>query len=128
MGVKLLLDEYYFQTLIAVLDCFSSNILERLANFDEWTEEQIYEIMGKPIKHDVRRLDGFPLGDSAPPYTVEIGNMDALGARLSTDDIVLIDFGESFYHHERPAKITTPAPSAAPEIVFGVEITPAIDK
>ena len=111
-----------------VLDCYSSNILERLANFDKWTEEQIYEATGHPVRHEVRRLDGKPLGENAPAYTVRNANVATLGAQLATDEIVLIDFGESFYHHERPAEITTPAPSAAPEIVFGTEITPAIDK
>jgi serine/threonine-protein kinase SRPK3 len=84
--------------------------------------------MGEPVKHEVRRLDGAPLGEGTPEYTVKVGNVAALEARLDTDRIVLVDFGESFYHHEKPTEVVTPAPFASPEIVFGTDITPAIDK
>ncbi|KAF2676241.1 kinase domain-containing protein [Lentithecium fluviatile CBS 122367] len=113
---------------IAHGDCYTSNILTRLQNFDDWSEEDIYETMGQPVKHMVWRLDGDPRGDNAPEYTVQVGNVAALDARLATDRIVLVDFGEAFYHEERPKKIVTPAPFASPEIVFGTEITPAHDQ
>jgi serine/threonine-protein kinase SRPK3 len=110
------------------LDCYTSNILMQLAGFDDWSDEDVYACMGQPIKHQVHRIDQGPRGDGAPEYTVKTGNIAALDARLATDKILLIDFGESFYHHERPAKIITPAPFASPEIVFQAEITQAIDK
>ncbi|KAF2124975.1 kinase domain-containing protein [Dothidotthia symphoricarpi CBS 119687] len=108
-------------------DCYTSNILMQLAKFDDWADSDVYEVLGQPIEHEVRRLDGAPLANNAPKYTVKPGNIGALEGRLTLNKILLIDFGESFYHHERPEEITTPAPFASPEIVFGTEITPAID-
>lgn len=84
--------------------------------------------MGQPIKHRVRRLDGEPSGDSAPEYTVNPGDISALEKRLRTDRILLIDFRASFYHHGQPSQIFTPAPYAAPEILFNGKLTSAVDK
>jgi len=119
----------YLHTLgIAHGDCYTSNILSQLLPFDEWSEEEIYACMGQPIKHQVRRLDGKARGNNAPEYTVNPGDVVALEARLPTDRILLIDFGAAFYHHERPSEIFTPAPFASPEILFGSELTSAVDK
>ncbi|KAL3437126.1 kinase-like domain-containing protein [Aspergillus tetrazonus] len=108
-------------------DCYTSNILTQLRPFDDWSEEELYACMGEPIKHQVRRLDGGTRGDNAPEYTVDPGNVLALEARLPTDRVLLIDFGAAFYHNESPEVIFTPAPLAAPEILFGGELTPAVD-
>ncbi|KAJ5710993.1 hypothetical protein N7488_005149 [Penicillium malachiteum] len=95
---------------IAHGDCYTSNILSQLLSFDDWTEEELYTCVGQPIKHKVCRLDA------------------ALEARLPTDRILLINFGAAFYHHEYPDHIFTPAPLAAPEILFDGELTSAVDK
>ncbi|KAF2688088.1 kinase domain-containing protein [Lentithecium fluviatile CBS 122367] len=92
------------------------------------TEEEVYDCMGQPNKHPVRRLDGGPRGDNAPEYTVDPGDVVALERRLPTDRILLIDFGAAFYHGEHLDHIYTPAPHAAPEIVFGGELTHEVDK
>jgi serine/threonine-protein kinase SRPK3 len=109
-------------------DCYTSNILSRLKSFDDWCDAQVYEALGQPVKHQIRRLDGSSLSTNVPSYTVESGDVTALQDLLATGEILLIDFGESFYHHEIPKEIVTPAPFAAPEIVFGTQITPAIDR
>ncbi len=67
-------------------------------------------------------------GASVPEYTVDPGNVVALEGRLSADCIIIIDFGAAFYHDERPLVIYTPAPFSAPEIVFGGELTYAVDQ
>lgn len=84
--------------------------------------------MGPPNKHPVRRLDGHSRGDNAPEYTVDPGDVGALEKRLSTDRILLIDFGNAFYHGEDLDHIWTPAPHSAPEIVFGADLTHQVDK
>jgi serine/threonine protein kinase len=109
-------------------DCYTSNILFQLLPFNDWSDEDIYACIGQPIKHYVRRLDGGPRGKNAPEYTVDAGNVAALQDRLFTNRIILIDFGGAFYHSERPVVIYTPAPFASPEIVFGGELTHAVDK
>lgn len=65
---------------------------------------------------------------SAPEYTVEPGDMAALERRLRVDRVLLIDLGAAFYHDQRPPVVYTPAPLTSPEILFGGEITSAIDK
>ncbi|CDM37574.1 hypothetical protein CBS147339_8942 [Penicillium roqueforti] len=112
---------------IAHGDCYTSNILSQVLPFDDWTEEELYACLGQPVKHQVRRLDGMPREDNAPEYTVDPCDITALEARLSTDRILLIDFGAAFYHHESPEQIFTPAPFASPEILFGGELTFAVD-
>lgn len=84
--------------------------------------------MGRPNKHQVRRLDGKLKGDNAPNYTVDPGNVAALGKQLSEERIILIDFGAAFFHGEDLDHIWTPAPHSAPEIVFGGELTYQVDK
>ncbi|UKZ47256.1 hypothetical protein TrVGV298_001473 [Trichoderma virens] len=113
---------------IAHGDCYTSNILSQLQNFDEWSEEEVYACMGQPNKHPVRRLDGQPRTDNAPEYTVDPGNTVALEKRLPTDRILLIDLGAAFYHGEHLDHIWTPAPHSAPEIVFGGDLTFQVDK
>jgi serine/threonine-protein kinase SRPK3 len=107
---------------------YTSNILFQLENFDEWSEADLYKCIGQPVKHKVCRLDGKPTGRNAPEYTVEAGNVAALESRLCADRILLIDFGEAFYHHEKPHEIFTAAPFASPELIFDGDITYAIDK
>ncbi|KAL7919270.1 kinase domain-containing protein [Trichoderma austrokoningii] len=113
---------------IAHGDCYTSNILFQVQNFDEWSEEEVYACMGQPNKHPVRRLDGQPKGDSAPEYTMDPGDVVALEKRLPTDKIILIDLGAAFYHGEDLDHIWTPAPHSAPEIVFGGDLTYQVDK
>ena len=114
--------------LILKLDCYTSNILFQLQSFDEWSQEEVYACMGQPNKHPVRRLDGQPRGVNAPEYTVDPGDVVALGKRLRTDRILLIDLGAAFYHGEDLDHIWTPAPYSAPEIVFGGDLTYQVDK
>ncbi|TPX13840.1 uncharacterized protein E0L32_005784 [Thyridium curvatum] len=109
-------------------DCYTSNILLQLLAFDKWSEEDVLACLGQPVKHQVRRSDGKLIGDSAPQYTVSPGDVSALGERPSTGRILLIDFGEAFYHHDPSMHVYTPAPLAAPEILFHGEITSAVDK
>ncbi|KAM3507750.1 hypothetical protein MY11210_007030 [Beauveria gryllotalpidicola] len=119
----------YLHTLgIAHADCYTSNILSQLQPFDDWTEDELYACMGQPVTNQVRRLDGKPKDNSAPDYTVDPGNVLALQNRLHTGRILLIDLGAAFYHDECPPVVYTPAPLTSPEILFGGQITYAIDK
>jgi hypothetical protein len=109
-------------------DCYASNILSKLLSFDDWSEKDIYACFGQPNKHHVRRLDGKPRDQNAPEYTVDPGDVAALEARCHTNQAVLIDLGGAFFHDEKPQRILTPAPHAAPEILFRGELTAAVDQ
>lgn len=109
-------------------DCYTSNILSKLLPFDDWSEDDIYACLGQPNKHHVRRLDGEPRNQNAPEYTVDPGNVAALEARCQTNEVILIDVGSGFFHDEKPPHIFTPAPHAAPEILFRGELTAAVDQ
>jgi serine/threonine-protein kinase SRPK3 len=109
-------------------DCYTSNILLQLQSFDDWTEDEVYDCIGRPKKHPVRRIDGCARGNNAPEYTVDPGSVAALQERLPTDRILLIDFGAAFHHGEKLDHIWTPAPHAAPEILFVGDLTYQVDK
>lgn len=53
--------------------------------------------------------------------------MQALEEKLSIPKILIIDFGQAFYHHESP-DVLTPKLFMAPEILFSQSRSPALDQ
>lgn len=74
----------------------ASNVLLRLTNIDAWSDKEIYERLGPPVKDNVLDSAGDTAGRYAPGYLVEPANLSHLDPRFLTKDIVLIDFGQSF--------------------------------
>ncbi|KAL9098801.1 MAG: hypothetical protein Q9163_005600 [Psora crenata] len=110
-----------------VADLYTSNILLQLANFDSWSENDIYDCVGQPVEEPVQRRDGGSIDETVPQYLVQPCNMRALEDRLSLARIMIIDFGQAFYHDETP-DVLTPKQFSAPEVLFGTAITPATDQ
>lgn len=113
--------------LIDLLDLYPSNILFQLADLDMWSEEEIYDCVGKPMREPVHRRDGDPTDETVPQYLVQPCNMQALENRLLIEKILIIDFGQAFYLNETP-DVLTPKQFSAPELLFGTTITPAIEQ
>lgn len=84
--------------------------------------------MGYPFKEKVRRLDSGPLDNTVPSYTVKPGDLLSLEQRIVIPKALIIDFGQAFYLHESPGRITTPAQFSSPEVLYRTKVTPAIDK
>lgn len=92
------------------------NILFRLANADTWTEAQVYEKLGEPIRSEVLTESGIPPCDtSAPAYVVESPSMSTLlSPSLLSGDITVIDFGTAFFLSHRDPPLSSSSPSALP--------------
>ena len=106
---------------------YTGNILFQLVGFDSWSIEQLYECMGHPIKEAVVRLDGQPLGQCVPTYTVHSGDLSRLAQRMLLFKLLLVDFGGAYFLDNPPLKTTTPSQYSAPEVLRSLGISPASD-
>ena len=73
------------------------------------------------------RADGQPVGQSAPSYTVATPDLERLEEQLPTDKILIVDFGQAFFHGDHLEDLVTPAVFTAPEILFHGTISEAAD-
>ena len=106
---------------------YTGNILFQLVDFDSWSDEQLYECMGHPVKEEVVRLDGQPIENSVPAYTVHSGNLSRLAQRTLLFKLLLVDFGGAYFLEDPPLKTTTPSQYSAPEVLRSLGISSASD-
>ncbi|KAH7317334.1 kinase-like domain-containing protein [Rhexocercosporidium sp. MPI-PUGE-AT-0058] len=103
-------------------DFTSANILLQLANIDEWSEEEIYESLGKPETQSLHHASSGPLSESsessAPRYTINAISMHEVDPQFLSDQIIIIDFGIAFNQEYPSLDIGTPKPYCAPEFLF----------
>ena len=100
-------------------DYTSSNILLQIDDIDAWSEQEIFHRLGQPIKVKVCAATGQDIGPSAPTYQVEPVLMSNIDPQYLRDEILVVDFGLSFFNENPPAGgVDTPASYAAPEIIF----------
>ncbi|KAL9044827.1 MAG: hypothetical protein Q9214_002063 [Letrouitia sp. 1 TL-2023] len=97
------------------------------SDFDQWTADEVYDCLGPITKHPIQRLNGEPLEEDAPAYLVEPENIENLEKQLSTDQILIIDFGSAFFLHKSPISVATPLTFKAPESLFDGKLTSALD-
>ncbi|KAI9761743.1 MAG: hypothetical protein M4579_000837 [Chaenotheca gracillima] len=95
-----------------------SNILLKLADLDDWTEEEVMERLGEPETDLIETSSGEPLGPAAPPYVVLPLETADLDPRFLQDQIMIIDFGESFDEKSPPEGLGTPIGYCSPELLF----------
>lgn len=100
----------------------------QLANFDSWSQEEIYDCLRHPSKEQVQRLDSLPRESTAPCYCVKRPDLATLERRILINKVLIIDFGQAFCFNQSPTRITTPAQFSAPEVLYRTEISPSIDK
>lgn len=107
-------------------DLKASNVLVKLGDsIESWSDEQVYQRLGKPVKDDVVvvvETQETSNNSSAPRYLVEPACLDHPSLPLSKKTL-LTDFG-----HSRHTKPLTPQPStqetaitlpySAPEVLF----------
>lgn len=108
-------------------DLYTGNILFQLETFDSWSDEQLYECMGRPVTEEVVRLDGQAIESCAPAYTVHSGDLSRLEQRMMVSKILIVDFGASYFINKPPLKTTTPAQYAAPEVLRSIGVAPSSD-
>lgn len=97
-------------------------------DLDEYTEEDIYRLFGKPITGDLETESGEPTGPEAPRYIVNSVDFLSTTSAIIKPEIRLIDFDQSFPTSSPPQKMLgTPAEFLAPEVAAGLPAGPASD-
>jgi serine/threonine-protein kinase SRPK3 len=103
-------------------DLTSSNILFQLSDeLRQWSTGDVYRILGSPEMEDVVNRDGSPAGPFAPSQVVAPIDITRLSSpSLLKEDIVLIDFGQSFFADHPPPNYApaTPLHYLCPEAFF----------
>ncbi|KAK7409341.1 hypothetical protein QQX98_008465 [Neonectria punicea] len=95
-----------------------SNILVKIANLDHLSEDELVALIGQPKKTEVRSVSGGILPASSPRYLVLPADIDRLGAEYLTDQICVIDFGESFPISSPPDDLGIPEHYLPPEVLL----------
>lgn len=99
-------------------DLKPSNILLQIANIDSWTEDELFERLGRPETEPLLLWSREPPGPSAPSHMVQPVSMAVLDRCYLTDEVKIIDFGESFDLRAPPQKLGTPAHYCSPELLL----------
>jgi len=108
-------------------DLYLMNILLRGPNIDNLQPHELYKRF-RLFKSPVRRVDGAPIDEHAPPY-----GLDAMQIIISADKLIdpivtISDFGTSFDVATEPSpKLCTPPHFLPPEHYFKEQITLAAD-
>lgn len=101
------------------LDFRPANILRKVNNLDHLSEEALLFLLGQPEETDVyMESESDELPPSTPDYLVRKADLSRLGAEYLTDDICLIDFGETFPASSPPPHLGIPENYLPPEILL----------
>jgi serine/threonine-protein kinase SRPK3 len=95
-----------------------------------WSDDDVYYNLGVPETDEVFTHDGSLVKPCAPAQVVApVGNACLTHAALLSEDIVVIDFGQSFAVADRPADYVPAAPVhyLPPESYFESRFDPASD-
>ncbi|KAK8033458.1 hypothetical protein PG991_002856 [Apiospora marii] len=96
-----------------------ANILLKLRNIDDMSEEEIINIFKVPNALGVSLTSGEESSPHAPEYLVRpVGWSQAMEEGLVLDEIAIVDFGEAFLGGEAPSLAGIPRAYAAPEIIY----------
>ncbi|CAG7565810.1 unnamed protein product [Fusarium equiseti] len=78
-----------------------ANILMKLKSLDHWSEDELLAKIGQPAKVSVR-TESEELPSSCPEYLVPRADLSQFGNEFLTNEICVIDFGESFTFSSPP--------------------------
>ncbi|KAF9767668.1 hypothetical protein IL306_015128 [Fusarium sp. DS 682] len=106
-----------------------ANILVKLANLDHLSEQELLSLLGHPEEMQVKTESGEELPTSSPRYLVQPVDLFRLGNEFLTDEICVIDFGESFKFSSPPEGLGIPENYLPPEVLLECSdaIGPACD-
>ncbi|PMD66931.1 kinase domain-containing protein [Hyaloscypha bicolor E] len=120
--------EYIHSSEIVHGDIFTSNILQQVGIFDHWSEEELYECIGTPIREKVDLIDQTePIGTATPTYLVHQCNLAALEECLALPKIILIDFGSAFSSFKPPIEHDNLPQISPTEVLFHTTLSSSID-
>jgi len=111
------------------LDFRPSNILVKLTSLNNLPEDELLSLLGRPKKAQVLTESGKDLPQFSPQYLIYPADISRLGDEYLTDQICVIDFGESFSISSPAADLGIPENYLPPEVLLGEEnpIGPACD-
>ncbi|VTT76488.1 unnamed protein product, partial [Fusarium fujikuroi] len=95
-----------------------SNILVKLCNLDHLSEDELFSLLGRPEEVQVQMESGEDLPASSPRYLVPPADISRLGNEFLTEEICVIDFGESFNFSSPPEDLGIPENYLPPEILL----------
>lgn len=108
-------------------DCHTQNVVFKLQGIEAWTEDDIYNIFGRPRCQYIEENCLCQACMKSPNYIVQPIDMSRIDSKYISDDIVLIDYGFSFRLDNSPSWIGTITNYLAPEIVFECQVSKASD-
>jgi serine/threonine protein kinase len=99
-------------------DLTTSNVLLELGNLDSLPQDKLLGILGEPVGEQVRPYTDKTLGPSAPNFLYHSAAMTRLSS-FFTGNIIIIDFGNSFFLDKPPAGLSKPpAQFCSPEFIL----------
>jgi len=102
---------------IAHGDLTTSNVLLELGSLDSLPQEKLLGILGAPVAEKVRQYTNQVLEAGAPKFVYESADMTKL-SNFYSGNIIVIDFGSSFFLSKPPIDCGTPAQFSSPELIF----------
>jgi serine/threonine protein kinase len=108
-------------------DLTTSNVLLELGNLDSLPQDKLLEILGEPVAEQVRPYTDRTLGPGAPDFLYHSAALTRL-SNFFTGNIVVIDFGTSFFLDKPPAGLSKPpAQFCSPELILQKQKSRASD-
>jgi serine/threonine-protein kinase SRPK3 len=108
-----------------IADLHTNNLAFVIPSLHTLTEDELLEKLGGPTTGVVTRKDGKPLEVNMPPYLVTATSYPVDSSL--TQQIKIIDFGESFPSTDVPETQNTPLYLGAPEALFKDKLDYRID-
>ena len=95
-----------------------ANVLTQLERqcLDDISVDEMKRLLDAPEMEEVLTLDGEP-SSHAPKFVVTGVQWDRL-EKLISDDVAIVDFGESYLDSQPPSSLGIPRQYAAPEVLF----------
>jgi serine/threonine protein kinase len=96
---------------------------------DHLSEHELLSQIGQPAQITVKTESGEEIPSSCPKYLVQPADITRLGNELLTDEICIIDFGESYKFSSPPEDLGIPENYLPPEVLLELPgaIGPACD-
>jgi serine/threonine protein kinase len=108
------------------VDFTPSNILLKVEGLDGLPDDEVLKILGDPVKVDVfTELGETPSDPTAPKYLVRPVEFRNVPLPYVVDEILVIDFGESYDVTNPPEELGIPESYRPPELVL--ENTPGFE-
>ncbi|KAL8642739.1 MAG: hypothetical protein Q9226_008475, partial [Calogaya cf. arnoldii] len=117
----------YCSSLTTHLDCHTKNIVFKLKDIENLTEDDIYNVFGRPRCQFLEETCICEACMKSPNYIVQPIDMSRIDNKYISNDIVLIDYGLSFHLDNPPYWVGTITNYLAPECYFENHISKASD-